>query len=389
VSTGEKLPQGFTLKVCLLIPSLSGGGAEFVASQWARYLFSKGYQAYIYATHPKAADEVPQGVHIIRGKSQGFYADVRAFRRYLLDERIDCVVALMPYWNLMAVVTSATIQVQARPRVFISGRNSAKALGGVFGFNYKFKQWMAKLLYRHADGFIAISHPIAAEAVSEYQIAQKCVFVTPNPAIAKVEDRFTPRELEHIRNKNSKRSASDCINIVVPARLVRQKRPSIAILAAASIAQRHGLCAEVHFYGVGPLQPDVEALAAQLGVKAHFYGWKKYWFDACPPNSVLLLASLAEGFGNVLVEAAAVGIPSVASSRCLGSADAIIPGLSGQLIAGDSVDEYADAVVRSSTCSIGNLDAWLERFSLESSGYQMMTIVDPDATHRLSKLGDS
>jgi glycosyltransferase involved in cell wall biosynthesis len=92
------------------------------------------------------------------------------------------------------------------------------------------------------------------------------------------------------------------------------------------------------------------------------------WFDECPAGSVVLLTSLAEGFGNVLVEAAAVGYKSVVSSRCMGSADAIVPGITGELIAGDSVHDYAAGVIAASREGVRDVEPWLRRFSSESTG---------------------
>jgi glycosyltransferase involved in cell wall biosynthesis len=73
-----------------------------------------------------------------------------------------------------------------------------------------------------------------------------------------------------------------------------------------------------------------------------------------------------EGFGNVLVEAAYARIPSVAWSCALGVADAIVPGVTGELaISADPID-LADAV--SSAVRIeGRIGDWYTRFSREES----------------------
>ncbi|MGZ6827616.1 MAG: glycosyltransferase, partial [Mycobacteriales bacterium] len=61
-------------------------------------------------------------------------------------------------------------------------------------------------------------------------------------------------------------------------------------------------------------------------------------------GDVLVLPSLQEGFGNVLVEAAECGVPSVAASQALGVADAVLPGVTGVLAASGSAAHLADAV---------------------------------------------
>jgi glycosyltransferase involved in cell wall biosynthesis len=90
---------------------------------------------------------------------------------------------------------------------------------------------------------------------------------------------------------------------------------------------------------------------------------------------VVLLPSDREGFGNVLVEAAAVGVPSVAVSGALGVADAIVPGITGELALGSSASDLADAVQRASELKVDGIEAWLERFSVDSSGRDLETVL--------------
>lgn len=82
-----------------------------------------------------------------------------------------------------------------------------------------------------------------------------------------------------------------------------------------------------------------------------------------------------EGLGNVLIEAAAVQIPCVACSRALGVADAILPGVTGELTMTDHPDDYADAVLRawSRRTSNDRLDGWLDHFSSERSTIRLLT----------------
>lgn len=122
--------------------------------------------------------------------------------------------------------------------------------------------------------------------------------------------------------------------------------------------------------GDGPLRESTELESSQLGLNVSFLGWKEPWWEAVSDVDCLVLTANDEGLANVLVEAAAAGIPSVASSRALGVADAIVPGITGELAMGDSPHAYADAVlsaaplVLTSTIHIG---AWLNRFSTTGS----------------------
>jgi glycosyltransferase involved in cell wall biosynthesis len=82
---------------------------------------------------------------------------------------------------------------------------------------------------------------------------------------------------------------------------------------------------------------------------------------------VVLLPSLVEGFGNVLVEAAVAGIRVVVSSRALGVADALVPGVTGILAIEESPASLADSVIEAGAIVDTDYSGWLARFSVENS----------------------
>ena len=129
-------------------------------------------------------------------------------------------------------------------------------------------------------------------------------------------------------------------------------------------------------FGGGPLLAETEAEAERLGVQFTSVGWVENWFEHFAPNAVVFLPSSREGFGNVLVEAAAFGVPSVAISNAMGVADAIIPGITGELALDDDPDSIADAIVAASALEVSGVEDWLERFSAASSGRLLRQAID-------------
>ncbi|WP_233209284.1 glycosyltransferase [Mycobacterium sp. ENV421] len=346
------------MRVLLVIHSLSEpGGAEFVAYQWARYLVASGDQVTVYATHPHTEETIPDGVSLVRARQCNVIAQTRDLARYLKSQPVDVVLSLMPYCNLVSVAAVRSLG-NSRPKVVISGRTLERRT--VVGRSQPRQQWLARRLFRYTDLFIAISHPVAAEAIALYRLPWDRVTVVPNPAIAKLEDR--PAR-EDDSGGDPRR-----LDIAVPARLAPEKRPLIAVEVAAMLTQAYEYGVTVHYFGVGPLEGAIVDRARQVGVDVVMHGWVDKWFDRCPPGSVVLLTSTAEGFGNVLVEAAATGFRSVVSSHCMGSADAVVPGLTGELIAGDSAADYAAAVFATRREMVGPVAPWLRRFTFEGSG---------------------
>lgn len=358
------------LKICIVVPSLSGGGAEFVAREWASWLTEFGDDVTIAITHPKATDIAPLGVQVVKLSGSNPLRHVLALRRLVRREKFDFVVGLLPYFNLLAILGSLP-RSRNRPKVLISGRNVEVPFPEVHGRSVVVTRLISRVLYPLVHGYVAISHPVAAEAGALYRIPASRMSVVPNPSTAKVTNW---RQQRHEASSTGGRSAagSEVLNVIIPARLVQQKRPLVAVDAARCLTES-GRAVVLHFFGDGPLRADIEEAASKAGVQTRFHGWVDNWFAQCPSTGVVVLTSLAEGFGNVLVEAAAIGLPSVASSRCLGSADAIVPGITGEFAAGDTARDYADAILKAAALELDveEIQGWLDRFSPHSSGSKL------------------
>jgi len=358
---------GQGLRVGILLPSLSGGGAEFVAVQWAEHLARTGHQPTLLTTHDP--DAAHPDVPVVALTATSFPARVRALRSHVAGARYDVLMGLMPHWNLLVLL--ATRGLADAPATVISGRNVEAPLRKVQGLSYKLELGLAHTLYRRADAYVAISHPVAAEAGGTYGLDPDRVWVVPNPATGKDPARAAAGRA----SAGSLLTNHASVTLTVPARLVPQKRPVLAVETAALLRDRDGLDAKVDFFGKGPLEGEVRSAAARLGVPVTFRGWVTSWFDEAEPDAVVLLTSSAEGFANVLVEAAAAGIPSVASSRALGSADAIVPHVTGEFAIGAEPADYADAVLLARGLAPVSEPAWLERFSPAESGAALVHVL--------------
>ena len=354
------------LRVGLVLPSLGGGGAEFVAVQWAQHLAATGHRPTLITTHEPAAAH--PDVPVVALTASSFPARVRALRSHVSGAGYDVLMGLMPHWNLLVLL--ATRGLAGAPATIISGRNVESPLRRIHrSTTYRVEIGLARALYRQADAYVAISHPVAAEAAEKYGLDPDRVWVVPNPATGKDPERFA-----------AARAAAGpvgraSVTLTVPARLVAQKRPVLAVETAALLRERDGIDARVDFFGRGSAEAEVRDAASRLGVPVTFRGWVDSWFAEAEPDAVVLLTSATEGFANVLVEAAAAGVPSVASSRALGVADAIVPHVTGELALGSDPADYADAVLRAQTLAPVSAPAWLRRFSPEESGAALLQVL--------------
>ena len=127
--------------------------------------------------------------------------------------------------------------------------------------------------------------------------------------------------------------------------LVNMKGVDVALRAFAKL--RTGHAATLELYGAHPEIPRWRALAAELGIGEHVA------FCGFVPNTelprriagadLLLHPTAKEGFGQVLGEAAALGLPAV-TSRVGAVPEVVEDGGTGLLCAPDDVDSFARAL---------------------------------------------
>lgn len=126
-------------------------------------------------------------------------------------------------------------------------------------------------------------------------------------------------------------------------RLVPAKRPHRWLEVAARVYAAQPKL-KMLMVGEGPLRMELEAYAAQLGIgdRIFFAGRRapvEPWIGAM---DALLLSSDVEGLPNVLIEAQALGVP-VVTTDAGGSREAVEPGVTGMVVATDTVEELAEA----------------------------------------------
>lgn len=355
------------MRIALLTTSLAGGGAEFVASVWADWLADHGHDVRVIATGPIVDAPTGPDVLIRQMRPSGILRRASAVRAELRRERIEAVVALQNYPNLIAL--AATAGMRRRPVVLVSERNITTREGEPRSIADAMKRALAQRAYRRADTVVAISHPVAAELVAAYGVRADRLVVVPNPAARRAE----------VRSGSAPRADAvrfdEPVHLLLPMRLVAQKRATLAVEAAA-LLRRDGVDARVVCFGRGPLADDLVATAERLDVPLTVPGWTADWVASAPANAVTVLPSYREGFGNVLVESAMGGIPSVAVSTAYGVADALVPTITGQLAFTGDAAELAAAILAVDRVPPERTAAWAQRFSSDHSGAMLLGAID-------------
>ncbi|MEK6693336.1 MAG: glycosyltransferase family 4 protein [Nitrospirota bacterium] len=126
--------------------------------------------------------------------------------------------------------------------------------------------------------------------------------------------------------------------------------------------------------GDGPERKKMEEMAEKLGVKAIFTGTRKDICDIIPSMDILVLSSLNEGLGRVLLEAMAAGKPVVAT-KVGGVPEVVKDGITGILVPPSNPEEMASAVMKILTAP-EMADAMGEEGRIRSEGFDIQIAID-------------
>lgn len=362
------------MRIIFVEPTLLGGGAERCVAQWAEHLTLAGWDVRLLAMTPmvrsRPEDPVPRRATASADEDvlqeRGHLSRVRALKRHLRVVQPDVVVSVLTYANLL---TCAAATWDRKYSLILGEHNSMARLLRSQGHRGRLKLQATRALYRRADAVFCVSHPVAADLGAAVPAVADRLWVLPNPVLPCLSPSSRSELSPPVEHG---------IRLLFVGRLEVEKRPSLVISTAIELAGR-GWNVEVAFIGDGSLRWDLEAEAEASGISCSFSGWSDLWTrDSFTAGSCLVLPSVAEGFGNVLVEAAALGLPAVAPSEALGVGDAILPGVTGAFALSSEPGHLADAVIDALDVRLPDpsVDRWLDMYRTPASGARFQSAVE-------------
>lgn len=327
------------LDALLVSGDLAGGGAQRVLVNLAEALQARGHRVRILTMYGLADDRYvpPAGVErvdlgLARAPSAGILhalrqntARVRRVRSALEDLAPRVVVAFLPEINVTTLFASR----RTGPPVIVTEHIDPR-------FDAVSKPWrvLRRLSYRRARALVSVSSGVDRQfdwlsGVARFVIPNMLVRSSPTP---------TPKPTPSTRT------------IVGMGRLTPQKGFDLLLRAfQASRARAPGW--RLRVYGEGEEKGRLEELASDLGISdaVEFPGWAADADATLAGADLFVLSSRFEGFGNVLVEAMAVGTPVVGFDCPSGPSDIVQSEENGLLVPAGDVGALAQAMIRMMT----------------------------------------
>jgi glycosyltransferase involved in cell wall biosynthesis len=315
-------------RILLLITDLEIGGTPTVVRELAVRLRERDRVemevACLKAWGPVADQLRDAGVPVTafgaRGASQ-LPATVRQLRRLVRERGIDTVFSFLIHAN-----TVAALAVRKLP--------GARFLQSIQTVQPRpvWHWWMQRRVQRAAERIVVPSTAVARVARERCGVSPDRIVVIPNA----IDPAEYPR-VEPFRDPAKVRAA-------YLGRLDPAKSP-LNLIAELLPPEMEDV--ELHYFGDGPARTFLEKTAARFGLagQVFFHGTVGRPQEALREMDVLWLPSRVEGFGLVLIEAMASGVPVVAVAAG-GVTDVVRHGENGLLVdnAGSSARSFEDSL---------------------------------------------
>lgn len=282
------------------------------------------------------APDVPPEVRVVHlplRRNISPFADLAALLRLwriLRRERFDLVFSMNPKSGLLAMATAFLTKVPLRVHCFT---------GQVWATRRGLGRWLLKGMDRMLA--VCATHLLADSAsqrqylIQEGIVAPEKIEVLANGSIAGVEaSHFCPDENARRSIRSQLGIEQDACCLLYVGRLKRDKGVFDLIKAFNRLRLRFP---SLHLLMVGPDEDGFDSLVRDVP-QIHRVGYTQAVEHYMAAADVFCLPSHREGFGLVLIEAGAVGLPVVAS-RIYGITDAVAEGETGLLHEPGNVDD--------------------------------------------------
>ncbi len=347
-------------RILFFLPDLDGGGSQRTLVNLAGALPRDRFAATIAAgrTDGPAKAWLADHVELVDLNAPRLRWALVPLWRCLRQERPHVLFSSMPDANLAASL--AVMGLRSRPGLILRETNSHRHRGDLSLLRRKLIGWA----YRRADAVVALSEGVREELMEDCVLDPGRTVTIHNP----VDVAGIAAATEAVRD-----SIQDIPNsgplIVGCGRLHRQKGFDLLIEAFADLDDAR---ARLVILGEGPEREALETLARSRGVADRvlmpgFESHPEKWFAQA---TLFVLPSRWEGFGHVLVEALAAGVPVVSAWAPHGPADILNDGETGLMVPtgnaaalGAAIDRLLiDEGLRGRLAEAGRKTA--ERFSL-------------------------
>jgi len=321
--------------------SLEFGGLAEVFVSMNNHLFRQGYKVSLVLQKPfgEQLQDVLPGIDIygLGYSGRNSYAlMMRNMIRVVRKVQPHLIISHGGPTNALALLSSYFCR--SKPGMIFYEHTSPSYYGLGGGWRSFVKTKINGPIYRCADLLLCVSEGVKLEMREKYQLSHKRILVVPPPVnLTDVMSKST-EFVEHAWFREKIPIITSTATLL-PAK----DMPTLLKAFACIVAERK---CRLMIIGDGTERLRLEKLANDLGISRDFciLGYQSNPFKFMARSQVFALSSVFEGFGRVLVEAMALGIP-VVSTNCQGPIDILGNGRFGVLVPRKDHQALAKAIL--------------------------------------------
>lgn len=326
------------MNIAILIPELGGGGAERVAQRIGDYYIERGYGVYYFLANMNVKQDYPVKGEIVRTGIKccmsdetsdlerifGLFCASLEMRRLKARYKIDVAVSFMEEFNYLNILSKGKEKVITRVCTILSKREDLQ------GFLYKRR--VIRFFYSNADKVIVMSRYAVKDMHDYYKVPLRKLRKIPNPVTG-----FPVCDNEPAWQYG--RNAVVCVGRLEP---VKQHE---RIIRAFSYVCKSESDAKLIILGKGPQLSYLRKICKkyQISDNVLFEGFTDNIAYYLKYARLFVMASVAEGFPNSMIEAMSYGVPIITTDS---------PGACGEIV---GKPENAGAIESMIFCKYGIL----------------------------------
>lgn len=314
-----------------------GGGIERVTLTLIKEFQRRGVECCLALrrAHGEFIDEAYELVDVVELAGSGMHRFVPSLSGLIRDFGPTHIVTAMPDITLLSVVARWRAASIARiiQGVHLTQARAAYAEGLRGGLSGMFERAIGRCAYGRVDALVAVSKGVREELIKEFGVCSSRVLLIYNPII--YEERIGGRAA-------GCGVVADRMRFVAVGRLSRQKGFDVLIQALSLVDGDW----QLDIYGGGPEYDALDALIGDygLGSRVFLHGHTDDPYGEFDKADWIIMPSRFEGFGVVLVEAMARGVPAIASDCPHGPGEILDDGRFGVLVPANRGDKLATAL---------------------------------------------
>lgn len=319
------------------IPSFRGGGAQRIAAMLASQFSQNGEKVsfVVNSTEGPHKSLLAKDISLYEMKPQSKLKAIIFFSSLLKRLKPDGIYCWGGLCNIIG--PAGAVLAGLNDKVIISYRNLSD---GEEKFGGRATYYLAPLLVRISKGTVCISPDVQTELQIKFKVKSKKTKVIYNPVnikeIAQKGKADFPESLMKYKKKPF---------ILSVGRLVKQK--DFPTLFQAFYHLHKKIPHDLIILGEGYLENTLKAIVNDFGLENRIImpGYLQNPFPFFHSASLFVLASVYEGFGNVIVEALASGTPVVSTDCPGGPKEILMNGKYGMLAPVKDVNKLAQAIM--------------------------------------------